>query len=216
MRHFPTAVSGFSLAELLIGLGIVGVVAALTVPSFLDGAQTARRLAVLREDVALVKTLTADYAAGHAKPNESFKDYVFRTVNALRKCPYTTPGYTAYATVSATDTRTCRTTPAGTGSPPSENTSTLLMHNGSTIDFYFYDTVAGLRGATGVVVDWDGDGGSAFDGLVLMANHSPKKYVGVCSAYGYYAGKSLASGRIEPWCQSSDLVTAYNEVMGVS
>ena len=217
-RVAPSASFGFSLAELLIGLGIVGVVAALTVPSFLDGAQAAKRLAVLREDVALVKTLTADYAAGHAKPNETFKDYVFRTVNALRKCPYTTPGYTAYATVSATDTRTCRTTPAG-ASPPIQNRSTLLMHNGSTIDFFFYDTWGGAyKGGTGVGIDWNGDGPSdASDYLGVMVNHGlNKNYVGQCVFYPWYPGNSIPIGRIQPWCLFPVHVTRYNEVMGVS
>ena len=208
MRQHRRLNLAFSLTELLIALGLVGTLAALTVQGFLNDVQAAKRKTVLKEGVTSVQQLTYGYLSGHAKAGETFYDYVFRTAQAIKKCPYNTPTYSAIATVSATDATTCRTTPTGAGNPEASNMSTLLKADGSTQHWGFYDA----RHAW-VFLDWDGDKGTTFDGFVLMANAGPTGYFGPCLVGNPSYGAALAPGQVEPLCRN--VPGAYNAVMGI-
>jgi type II secretory pathway pseudopilin PulG len=202
-------VKAFSLTELLIALGLVGTLAALTVPGFLNDVQEAKRKTVLKEGVTSVQQLTYGYLSGHAKAGETFKDYVFRTAQAIQKCPYNTPTHSAIATVSATDATTCRTTVTNAGNPEPANMPTLLKADGSTQHWGFYDD----RHAW-VFLDWDGNKeATGWNGLVLVANAGPTGYFGPCLAANPSYGEALAPGQVESWCRLN--LAPYNAVMGI-
>jgi prepilin-type N-terminal cleavage/methylation domain-containing protein len=63
LKHtLPT--TGFTLAELLVTVGLIGIVSALTIPSVLQGAEVAQRRAIFKETIRMIsdaaETLTAD------------------------------------------------------------------------------------------------------------------------------------------------------------
>ncbi len=76
---------GFTLIELLIVVAIIGILAAIAVPNFLN-AQTRAKLARLRADFRAITTALEmyrmdnnDYPPDVAGPNEEYKSYKFLT-----------------------------------------------------------------------------------------------------------------------------------------
>ncbi len=78
--------SGFTLAELLISLAILGVIATFTIPKILTTQQNGQRIAVFKETYA---TLSQVVYEGYQKGDVSTSTYathILSNVNALRVC----------------------------------------------------------------------------------------------------------------------------------
>ena len=63
MRVFKTQRIGFTLSEVVVSLTILGIIAALTIPSFITNVQERERLATFRESFLLVESVLKRYCA---------------------------------------------------------------------------------------------------------------------------------------------------------
>ena len=63
MRVFKTQRFGFTLSEFVVSLTILGIIAALTIPSFITNVQERERLATFRESFLLVESVLKRYCA---------------------------------------------------------------------------------------------------------------------------------------------------------
>ncbi len=174
---------GFTLAELLIALAILGVIVTFTVPKILGGQSNAQKKAVFRESVAalsqimylatLYGTASGSYwlGSGSIPGCSGYNSYCFfiTRMNALKICPSLTDIASCFA---ATDLTGFPTYP---GSPHA--TRGVVLANGASI---VMDWQGG--GAAGVVgrflVDWNGTDAPnqlGDDQLVLQGGYGPQK-----------------------------------------
>jgi prepilin-type N-terminal cleavage/methylation domain-containing protein len=83
--HKPQAFKlGFTLSELLVSLGVLGLIAGLTIPSIVTSVENSKRKAILKEGVQLFSDLVADYAMN--APSQDFRTWVFTKVNTVKNC----------------------------------------------------------------------------------------------------------------------------------
>lgn len=81
------SVGGFTLAELLIALLILGVISAFTIPKILANQQNQEKKAVMRETIAaLSEVIYTGKMKGEITTSNAFQ-YVLDHVNALKLCP---------------------------------------------------------------------------------------------------------------------------------
>lgn len=129
---FRKSYSGFTLAELLIALAILGMIATFTIPKILTAQQDSKKYAVFKETISLVSSLA--YAAQQSGDNTYFPNHI----NAVKNCP---TNASVQGCFSATYT-----------GPGGENTQNgFLLHNGAS--------VAGFGSYTysnGIAIDWNG------------------------------------------------------------
>lgn len=78
--------SGFTLAELLIALSILGVIAVFTVPKVLQSQQDSKRLSILKESIATVSEILYE-GWTEKKINASSNGlYILDHLNAVKVC----------------------------------------------------------------------------------------------------------------------------------
>lgn len=132
---------GFTLAELLIALTILGVVATFTIPKILSSQQNDKKKAVFRETIAMFSELVYTGQLTGDLSGQNFDTYIFPRVNAVRLC------------TSDAVTENCWTHAVPGGSNADEG---LILPNGAT--------VAGIGDGSGsgpyrqlFYIDWNGD-----------------------------------------------------------
>ena len=120
--------AGFTLAELLIALAILGVIATFTIPKILTSSEDSRYRSVAKESIAMVSGAYNTYK--------------------LNRTPSSTTSFgnlTAYMNYIATDTATTiDSNGGGAGTIPCSNWYCLKLHNGA----YIYDINSNFGGSS--------------------------------------------------------------------
>lgn len=136
---------GFTLAELLIALAILGEIATFTIPKILSAQQNGQKKTVMRETVA---TMMAILHQGRITGNvQSALDstYIINNINAIKICS------------SNSTTEGCWTQ-GGMSSEVDE--AGALLPNGATIAGFNNPSSSG----NGIAMDWNGAAGPNLDG----------------------------------------------------
>ena len=177
--EYARTAAGFTLAELLIALAILGVIATFTIPKILASQQNTQAVAVTREDIATLGAVFVTYSSANAIDQATW--------SADTLIPYI--NYSTQLTSGSVDVR-----PGSTGGFPCGGTATCLkMHNGSVL--YWYNTqtfsagscpVPGLR----IYVDPDGTLNAS------LVTDGPGKAMYVCLKPN---GRIEASGNEPSW-----------------
>lgn len=124
--------SGFTLAELLIALLILGEIATFTIPKVLTASQQQQKIATFKETISTFAGLA--YMANL----QSDTTYFPNKLNAVKVCN------------SNANTQGCwsHTNNANTGEG---NEPGFVLHNGATVAGF-----NGYTGSNGIIVDWNG------------------------------------------------------------
>lgn len=180
--------AGFTLAELLISLAILGVIATFTIPKVLNAQQDSKRKAVLRETLASLEAVMHDGLLTGQFSQQHNGDYILSHLNAVKVCD------------TDAEAQGCWTQ----SSPHSSenNEPGLIMHNG--VD------VAGLNNWTAdawniVILDWNGADPPNVEGqdqLVLLMCEDP---TGSC-------GANNRTGTMRPAAGYDDSLDLYSEI----
>lgn len=150
------AKSGFTLAELLISLAILGVIAAFTIPKILTATSNGQNTSIAKEAAAMV--------AG------SFSNY---QLNNGIASGVTGGALTQYMNYVKTDTTTTYTGSGGTALDACTATlPCLVLHNGGILQYDTAQTFGGTASPSSVVfnVDPDGNGTQGRISFVVFAN----------------------------------------------
>lgn len=78
---------GFTLAELLIALTILGVIATFTIPKILQGQQNAQRKSIVKETVASFSQIAYEGYLKGELDTSNYSDYFLTRLNAIKICP---------------------------------------------------------------------------------------------------------------------------------
>lgn len=167
MRSFaPYAQPAFTLAELLIALAILGVIATFTIPKILSAQQAEKRKSIFRETyAALSQTLYEGIKLkGQVTDTSSYWIYLQSNLNAVKYC---TNASTEGCWPGASDN--VNNTPSRRG---------ILLHNGAMItDFDF-----GNPSADNLWIDWNGTVGPNMhceDQIPVVVFHSSTTFDGI-------------------------------------
>lgn len=131
---------GFTLAELLIALLILGEIATFTIPKILSSSQNGRKKVVLKETISVLSEATYLFCLSpESSTNPNPYEYMAGKINALKLCP------------SDSSAQGC----IGASSSGEITEPGFMMHNGAS--------VAGLRNSAqpreGLIIDWNGSAG---------------------------------------------------------
>ncbi len=138
-RIFKKAHSGFTLAELLITLAMLGVIATFTIPKIMQSQQNERRKAVFRETFgALSQPLYHGVVKGQITDLSEYWIYLQNNLNAVKFC---TNANTQGCWSGSTD---------NANNDPSKNG--ILMHNGAMVTDFEPSAVT----ADNIWIDWNG------------------------------------------------------------
>ena len=139
MRRFYSA---FTLAELLIALLVLGVIATFTIPKVLQSQQSSKNMAIVKEAASIVS------GAYEAYKHEN-------TVTSAFKASDLTP-YINYVSISTNGTSVDRGNTLDV--PCSATTTCYLLHNGGTLNIDSICSLAATTPTRGVLVVIDPDG----------------------------------------------------------
>lgn len=132
---------GFTLAELLIALAILGVIATFTIPKVLSNQADAKKKAVYRETLATLSDIVYQGQITGALGDGNFDTYLFSKVNGYKLCQ------------SDADTEGCwsHATPGG-GNPKVG----FVLHSGATVAGIGDGSGSGPEYRDSFYVDWNG------------------------------------------------------------
>lgn len=154
MTGFLNPKQGFTLAELLICLAIIGEIASFTIPKVLYSAQSAQKQAILKETISNLQAIfTTNWTTGNITPGGSLNgSYILNGMNAVKVC--TGNAQTQGCWTQALDGNTS----AEAGKPG------LVLHNGATIIGLDDVNIAAPYGSNGFALDWNGATGPNLEG----------------------------------------------------
>ncbi|MEM0950654.1 MAG: type II secretion system protein [Cyanobacteria bacterium P01_H01_bin.74] len=139
MKVFKKSSKGFTLAELLIALAILGVIATFTIPKVLNSSQSGQNTAIAKEAAAMI---SGAYSA-------------FSLENGVASG--TTPGVlTAYMNYVGLDTAGSYST--GFVACSTANTVCLRLHNGAVLQYSDNDSFGGTTTSHAIYFNLDPDG----------------------------------------------------------
>lgn len=192
--HSPIKVKGFTLAELLIALGLLGLIAALTIPKVLQAQQNNRDIANAKE--------TADTMSSAYQQLQTLRlESTSTTLGALK--PYL--NYVKIYTGSIDDAYTDTSFSCNSG-----NYECLKLHNGGVVGYRANVSFGGSASTNALPFFFDPDG-QVTDGTTNGPGKSLPLFI-------YYSGRMLdrsgvllgttnslgtsygpAAGKIPPW-----------------
>lgn len=139
--------AGFTLAELLIALGILGVISTFAIPKVLEQQNNQKKKAIFRETLAMLHSIQEEGMKTGKLTHNNFRTYFFSKINAVKFC-------TTDATAEG-----CWTTTIATGE---DNAPGFILHNGVTAAGFNEggNNYGGGQYANGVAIDWNGPEGA--------------------------------------------------------
>ncbi|MCX5921046.1 MAG: prepilin-type N-terminal cleavage/methylation domain-containing protein [Candidatus Melainabacteria bacterium] len=79
---------GFTLSELMIGLGILGLISSITMPSIINAVDSGKRKALFKETVNTIATVVQKgVLEGELTPDEAGETWMLEHINAAKTCP---------------------------------------------------------------------------------------------------------------------------------
>lgn len=149
---------GFTLAELLISLAILGVIATFTIPKILQSQQNSQKYAVFKEAIgAIAAVLNTGYMTGQFDPTTNGVTYFTSNLNAAKICSTNSSAQGCW-------------NDALQGDPGVENGEAgVILHNGAVV-VGFSNTA---NQSEGLIVDWNGTAGPNLEG-------DDQLYLGYC------------------------------------
>lgn len=141
--------SGFTLAELLIALGILAVIATFSIPKILMSQQTSKKKAVFQETVAALNEAFVPACLAGSITEANFGTYMLTHLNAVKIC----------TTNSMTQGCWYGTDLVGQSATPG-----VVLHNGAVIAGLDDSVSGGNTGQDTLMMDWDGPGGTNLHG----------------------------------------------------
>jgi prepilin-type N-terminal cleavage/methylation domain-containing protein len=166
---------GFTLAELLIALAILGIIATFVIPKIISSQQSGKKQAIFKETIGALSEATYLACINPPDPSMTIYAYYASKLNTLKQCP---------------------TNAQAEGCDIIDTEPGFLLHNGAS--------VAGVRdvlgSSDGIVIDYNGLAGPNLGGddrLAIVVNYSSTSAwnVGRCKAgaspddvsdYAYY------------------------------
>lgn len=172
---FRRAHKGFTLAELLIALAILGVIATFTIPKILTAQANGQNTAVAKEAASMINA-----------------SYITYTLNNTLTTGTTAGALTQYMNYVATDTATAYTATATGATALQTCTSTLVclkLHNGAVLQYDTGSSFGGTGAANGIVVNLDPDGNGTQGRISFI-----QFYGGRLTTVGQNAGAPTSAG----------------------
>lgn len=169
---------GFTLAELLISLAILGVIATFTIPKVISAQQNQQKTAVLKETIAAISgVLMQGLQTGQLDPASNTDTYFLSNLNAVKLCS------------TNSETEGCWDV-ATQGSRMERDEPGLIMHNGATV-VGFNDSG---NPSNGVMIDWNGTAGPNLQGDDQL--HIAYCVTDSCSSGWVYGGGPTKPGAV--------------------
>lgn len=178
----PQRFMGFTLAELLVALLILGEIATFTIPKILNSQQNGQRIAVFKETYSTISELTyRGYLMGSIAAGSN-GGYLRNNMNSVKICP------------DNSSTQGCWTQP---GDVTEAGEPGLILHNGATISG-LNDSPGGPGNA--FLIDWNGPASPNIEGtdqlfLLMCYGSSP------CSTLS--SGSTVKPGTVGPYTATS-------------
>lgn len=144
--------SAFTLAELLIALGILAVIATFSIPKILMSQQTSKKKAVFQETVAALNEAFVPACLSGQITEANVGSYIRNHLNAVKIC-----------TDSMNDG--CW---FGTDLVAQGHTEGVALHNGAVIAGLDDAVSGGNTGQDTLMIDWDGSSGANLHGQDQM------------------------------------------------
>lgn len=146
MGIFSRQASGFSLAELLVALLILGQISAFTIPKIVTSQQNARNKAVFKEMYGTLSQLVYQGTILGMGSGSSMTNYIYNNVNATRICKINS------STEGCWDTTVM-------GATTESTQGGFVLHNGAVLVGFGTSTPC-----EGVYFDVNGPGGPNLNG----------------------------------------------------
>jgi prepilin-type N-terminal cleavage/methylation domain-containing protein len=169
------AQKGFTLAELLIALAILGVIATFTIPKILTSTGTAQFIATTKEAASILSGAQQDFMVNNALTTSTTVDALFANVN-----------YVAVSTATAAQSglqETCGAT----------NVKCLQLHNGAILQYKDNQTFGATTNYVTAKLDPDGAKGAATTDIVTFALYYNGQLRDLANATGTQAGSGLTA-----------------------
>lgn len=187
---------GFTLAELLIALAILGVLTVFTIPKVLNTNQDQEKKAIFREIIGAFSTLTyTGWQSQEINRNTgtyNYHDYYYSRLNAVKICPTNSAVQGCWDVAIQGD-------PWNASNPAAREGA--ILHNGATIvGFRNYGNPYGS-----VMIDWNGTAppnAKGEDQLLLLLCVSPDG----AKCFG------IRAGDIKPVGWETESIALYREI----
>lgn len=183
---------GFTLAELLIALSMLGIIATFTIPKLLNNTANNQKTSVLRETIS---TLSEAIYTG-TKTNQftgTPASYFLNTLNAYKQCP------------ANANTEGCWSHVHFDGL---SNYPGMILHNGATVNFSPTTSGSGGQMAGYLYIDWNGADAPNTHGndqMVLCYSHGQVTWLNG-GGWG-----TIKSGQIIPCQNHASSINLYNQ-----